>query len=267
MKSLTIIISILAVSLVGFTFVMSLPCYSAEKEEGLVLYLSFDEGGGTVAKDLSGNGYDGKVNKAEYVDGKVGKALQFTMGKSTFVEVPSQNAFNIIDAVTLAAWIKPNVPFDPVWRGIINTRKSTHGPHLLQTAANSVGEVGFWIGGAWVWAQTGVPLTRDFAHLVGTYDKKDGGKIYLNGKLNMGNTNMSKGTPIDKIPNEGVVIGHDYGMGNRWWDGIIDEVAIYNRALSEAEVKDLFDGKIKAKIAAVDPQRKLAITWGEMKKK
>lgn len=113
----------------GFAIV----AHSAEKEKGLVLYLSFDEGAGNVAKDLSGNDNDGKVSKAEWVDGKVGKALKFN-GVDAFVEVLPKDAFNITDTVTLAAWIKPNVPFNPVWRGIINTRKSTR---KIPTAARA----------------------------------------------------------------------------------------------------------------------------------
>jgi hypothetical protein len=235
----------------------------AKTEEGLILYLSFDEGSGNVAKDLSGNGNNGKINGATWTDGKVGKALSFN-GKDNFVEVPFKDMFNINDAITLAAWIKPNFPFDPVWRGIINARKSNYGPYLLQTAASSVGEIGFWIGGSWVWLQTRTSLTNDFWHLCGTYDKKEGGNMYLNGKLDMGNTNLVKGA-IDPTPDEGIVIGHYYGLAGRWWDGIIDEVAIYNKALTEDEVNDLYLGKVKQKIASVSSKGKVTTTWGYLK--
>ena len=45
--------------------------------EGLVGAWLFDEGKGNVAKDASGNGHDGEIRKAKWVDGKFGKALEF----------------------------------------------------------------------------------------------------------------------------------------------------------------------------------------------
>jgi len=56
------------------------------EEQGLLLYLPFDEGSGKVAKDISGNGNDGQIIDAEWVNGKFGKALSFN-GKTAYVEV------------------------------------------------------------------------------------------------------------------------------------------------------------------------------------
>ena len=88
--------------------------------------------------------------------------------------------------------------------------------------------------------------------------------MYLNGKLDMGNTSLVKG-PIDPTPDEGIVIGHNYGLAGRWWDGIIDEVAIYNKALTEDEVNDLYLGKVKQKIESVGSKGKVTTTWGYLK--
>lgn len=45
--------------------------------DGLVAYWDFDEGSGTIAKDKSGNGNDGTIHGATYVNGRYGKALSF----------------------------------------------------------------------------------------------------------------------------------------------------------------------------------------------
>ena len=45
--------------------------------EGLVGAWLFDEGKGNIAEDASGNGHDGEIRKAKWVEGKFGKALKF----------------------------------------------------------------------------------------------------------------------------------------------------------------------------------------------
>jgi hypothetical protein len=71
---------------------------------------------------------------------------------------------------------------------------------------------------------------------------------------------------IDATPDEGIVIGHNYGLDGRWWDGEIDEVVIYNRALSADEVAELFADSISS-AAAVESEDKLASTWGQIKRR
>lgn len=259
MKSLifTLVTAILVLSFAIFA--------QADITSGLVLYMPFDEGSGKVANDSSGNNHQGKIEKAEWTDGKFGKGLQFN-GKDSFVEIPYADDFNITEGITLGAWVMANVPFDPVWRGIINARKTNYGPYLLQTGSGSVGEVGIYFAAAWTYVQTVKPLEKGvFHHLVGTYDQKDGYHIYFDGELNdgAGSAGAKKG-PIDENVDEGVMIGHNYGLAGRFWDGIIDEVVIYNRALSVDEIGQLFKEPL-AKFMAVDSHNKLATTWGGLK--
>jgi len=174
-------------------------------QEGLIAYLSFDDGTGNVAKDSSGLGNDGQVHNAEWVDGKFEKALSFN-GTDAYVEIPYNDDFNITEGITLAAWVKiDHLPLNPPYRGIINAKKSTYGPYLLQTST------------------------------------------------------------LDANADEVVVIGHYYSMAGRWFHGIIDEVAIYNQAISEGEVQELYTGG--RKIKAVSPKSKFAVSWGELKTK
>jgi len=229
---------------------------------GLVLYLPFDEGKGTVVKDQSDRKNDGSVKKAEWVDGKYGKALQFK-ADDTFVEVPFNEDFEITEAITLGAWATSN---SVGFRGIINARKSTYGTFLLQQGSTGIGELGLFIGGAWLCSQTGGKLDKNvFHHIVATYDQKDGEHIYYDGKIDEALNQAPKGAGlIDVSANEGVGIGHNYGMAGRYFDGVIDEVVIYNRALSAAEVATLFKAPIPG--AAVELSGKLATAWGDIKK-
>ena len=53
------------------------PTVSADFSDGLILHHAYDEGEGSLAADLSGNGHDGEISNPEWVDGKFGKALKF----------------------------------------------------------------------------------------------------------------------------------------------------------------------------------------------
>ncbi|MFQ6039766.1 MAG: LamG domain-containing protein [Candidatus Poribacteria bacterium] len=249
--------------IIVFLIIIVLPAL-ANLEDGLVLYLPFDAGQGKVASDLSENKSNGSITGAEWVEGKFGKALSFN-GKDSFVEAPFSDVFNITEAISLGAWVTANVPFNPQWRGIINARKSTYGPYLLQTGGAAKAEIGLYLSGAWTWLRTSSSLEpKAFHHVVGTYDQKNGLHIYFDGAIDDGEGSAgAKAGPIDETPDEGVVIGHNYNFAGRWWDGIIDEVVIYNRALSEDEVKELFLAPPVS--AAVRAMGKLATTWGHLK--
>ena len=75
---LTVLIAVLALS-----FITSV---QAGLEDGLVLYLPFDEGSGETTADLSGGGHDGDINGATWADGRFGKALSFS-GDGDFVPI------------------------------------------------------------------------------------------------------------------------------------------------------------------------------------
>ncbi len=247
-------IVVLAVCLVAFV---------QAQMEGLILYLPFDEGSGNIAEDISGKGNNGDIEGATWVQGQDGGALEFN-GASDFVDVPYDEMFNLTEAFTLAAWVKPaQAPFvGEQWRGIINGQKTNHGPYLLQFSASN-GEIGAWLNGAWQWQVTSAALDTDnFWHLVGTYDVDEGLKNYVNGEFD--SQNAVGGTVRENV-DEGVVIGHNYSFANRWFEGIIDEAVIFNRALTEEEVVDLFDGTIKEQFVAVSPVGRLATTWARVK--
>lgn len=238
----------------------------ADLKDGLVLYLPFDEGKGDVTADLSGNHHDGKIEGAEWVEGKLGKALSFN-GKDSFVKVPFSEDFIITDAITLGAWVRANVPFDPIWREVINACNSLYGPYLLTTGAGSLEEFGLTLSGSWNWLQSNKPLEPVFHHIVGTYDG-DKMHVYFDGELDDGEGDLpSEGGEIDEPPEEGIFIGHDYAGeldGPNWWDGIIDEVVIYNRALSEDEVAELYATPL-SEVMNVRQEATLVTTWAKLK--
>lgn len=251
-------------TLATIAFLLLLGNFVQAQQEGLILYLAFDEGAGDVAEDWSGKGNHGSIEGAEWTAGKDGTALEFN-GTDSYVEVPYNEMFNLTEAFTLAAWVKPaQSPFaGEQWRGIINGQISNHGPYLLQMSASN-GEIGAWIGGSWVWQVTSASLdTENFWHLVGTYDAGTGFSIYVNGELDSESAQQGE---VQENVDEGVVIGHNYDFANRWFEGVIDEAVIYNRALTEDEVSALYEGAIKEEIFAVEPTGMITSTWANIKR-
>jgi hypothetical protein len=82
---------------------------------------------------------------------------------------------------------------------------------------------------------------------------------YLNGEA------LRKDAPNDKLVNlsDPIILGDEKGMG-RFFSGTMDEVAIFNRALSGDEVKQFMNSSID-KLLSVESKGKLVTTWAELK--
>lgn len=239
----------------------------ADLTDGLVLYMPFDEGQGDVVQDLSPNQFTGDiVNLIEWGEGKYGTGLVFD-GTESYVEIPYDEAFDIKTGITMAAWVTGNIPFSPEWRVIINARKSDQGPWGLQTRAAATLETYYDVAGVRVWTSSTSSIEPDvFHHVAGIYSDADGFSVYFDGVLEAGANSGNIGTrgELNSPPAEGIVIGYCYNTQvDRWWDGTIDEVVVYNRALSEDEMVELFEG---SPVVQVEPRTKLAATWGEIKR-
>ncbi|GAG16546.1 unnamed protein product, partial [marine sediment metagenome] len=97
-----------------------------------------------------------------------------------------------------------------------------------------------WNGASWYYTYTGAVLTlNSWQHVVGVLDNSDDVKIYLNGVEQSVSHNNEYASPVNK--GEDVHIGHITGSSS-YFNGLIDEVRIYNRALSENEIKQSYTG-------------------------
>ena len=244
--------------LLGLTpFAMSVG--PAEFLDGLVLYHSYDEGKGAEAEDLSGNEHHGEIDNPEWVDGKFGKALEFGgPGSDVFVTVESTPELNV-DAFTFMAWINSEE-----WDGVRQiVGKSVHGGcgGRVQYGVFSEGGV-FKIrleteaGRADI--STDLPEIGEFVHITFTNDT-DKTKIYYDGK------EVAEGdTPGKLAANEDPWrVGQDCDRLNYVFSGIIDEVRLWSRALSEEEIETFMDQGVEA--LDVEAAGKLSTTWGRLK--
>jgi regulation of enolase protein 1 (concanavalin A-like superfamily) len=197
---------------------------------GLVGYWKFDEGIGATAYDSSGNGNDGTINGASWVEGRLGGALEFD-GVDDYVEVPDSASLNPTSAITVCAWFKEYNPQTTEFPPIVKKTGDPSGYTLELHYWKFGGGVcidGIWRGGPPPVSPLPVPF--EWCHLAITYD---GSNIirYANGAEISRETVTGTITPTSNA----LYIGRCLSM-SRFFNGTIDEAKIYNRALSANEI-------------------------------
>lgn len=240
----------------------------AEADPSLVLYFDFEGGKGDMVEDRSDYGNDGTIEgEAKWVDAKFGKGLE--IDRSSFILVPDCDEFKIADEVTLACWAKFKAFAPEVWEGNsydflvcrwnwAEGNNRCYETYLASGAPGiSVSSDGTDAGASQAVAEEPVQLD-EWYNIVGVFDGSKVG-IYVNGE------EMGSGDHKGKIlAGDGPISIGDNNTGlapDFHFVGVIDEVAVYNRALSQSEIKQ----KMTSSHAAVESEGKLATTWGEIR--
>jgi len=212
----------------------------AELAKGLVLYYSFDTDDDQIARDQSGNGNDGRIFGATHVpNGISGTALSFN-GYGDYVRVPNSKSLQS-QTFTVAAWAQTRelVSRTPD-RGIIGKLRVevNHDRYLIRQHGDSIG-CGVGDGGVPPEAKSKL-FVDTWGAVVLTFDGAVA-RYYVNGELVGRRDGVEyRGNDLD------LIIGADGFQSSsdqpQWfWNGMIDEVRIYNRALSAKEVLALYE--------------------------
>jgi hypothetical protein len=213
----------------------------AALNNGLVAYYGFDGN----ANDLSGNNHNGTLmNGANFVQGRIGKAVSFD-GVNDYVNCGNDPAFNILGEITLSAWVYPREgsriqcliskfysngrqdnPFDFRFAGDSSL------PKLMMVRADAQIHNYFW-------STQSIPL-NSWSYVAVTVTPSGQGSFYINGQY-------AGGGAISISPTGNT---HEVWIGRRDWDpellsyhfynGLIDEMRIYNRALTQDEIISLY---------------------------
>ena len=199
-----------------------------------VSYWTFEEGIGTVALDSVSFNH-GTISGAARIDGKVGKALSFD-GVNDYVYISSPQDLPLGNAPrTMMAWIKPVSYPDATYNGIIAYGVLSFGNGALLSIKND-GRLSQAFGNNDMYQTSGPAVALNTWNLaVFTYDGKMG-RLYLNGAL-VADKDFS-GTSVNTL-NGPIRIGCTDNPG-RYFNGLIDEAAIYNKALTLAEIQQLY---------------------------
>jgi len=218
---------------------MSSAVARTKRASGLVAHWTFDEGKGSVARDWSGRGHHGRIQGgARWVRGKIGGALRFD-GVGDFVRVTDDPSFNVA-TFSICAWMR--------WEGgvlvdhyaaVSNYAGGARMQHYGLRMGNS-GRAVFFYDDASKWDEvSGTSAVNDSTwHLVaGVLTPGTEARIYVDGVLEGTDTTS---VPASLLPSKDLYIGRDGSHeAELRWNGLIDDVRIYNRALSAEEVKAL----------------------------
>ena len=208
---------------------------------GLVLYQSFEDSTGTIATDFSGQGNSGVLTNMEagdWITGKKGKALDFD-GSDEYVSVANGAGLNPTTAYTASTWVK----FDSFANqyGILLMKAITGGYHyrIYRDTTNLYFDVAAGAAGV-----SGLTLeTGRWYHIVMVYDGSQGTdatrlKVYLDGAAQTLSFSGSPPSSITAATNP-VYLASNVGA-SLFHDGQMDEVRIYDRALSATEVAAMY---------------------------
>ncbi len=245
----------LSILLVGIFFVR-LSYAKIDPKTCIGMWL-FDDGKGDTAQDSSGNKNHGTIKGApKCVNGKFDKALQFD-GIDDYIELPEIRE-QTDQPLSFVAWINWEGN-KAVTRGIWGyTNTGTVNCHFeiqsggMRIRLGNINKTGMTF-----------PPVNEWVLVCYTYDGNTA-KYYL------------KGTEVDNFTGKtGTILGGRDTLGHmigtsdsgRFFDGIIDEAALFNVALTESDIKDIMNqgiGKATG-LVSVNPKDRLATYWGEIK--
>ena len=252
-------------------------CASSARAEivknGLVSYWTFDKAtvaGGTV-KDVQGINDGTTKGDVKLAAGKFGDGLAFG-GADSFVDMGNDKSLIPTDGFTVEAWFKTEQEDESLWQTVAS-KNSQGGDRSfemrIQGTTETLAHVMSWAvvdaSNAFLRANapdTDVIKNDVWYHMAGTWTGKQG-LLYVDGEQR-GSVDCAS----IRISESHLFIGARPDLGNEelgarnFFKGVVDEVRLYDRALSLAEVKQNFASEGPA---AVGPGGKLADSWGEIK--
>ena len=221
----------------------------SEKIVGIWL---LDETTGDTAEDVSENGYNGKITQSDWVKGKVDGALDIKKGGT--VTIPFGKGV-ITDRMSFILWIKfTDVSGQQNYFSIHDQSNNRYvpykeGPNVLRSWSN------LWNVSSGFTVQTGT-----WYHVANTYDSNTV-KIYVNGEIKVSQS-VPKFQLVDQ--NQTAWLATDKGASFQS-ACVMDEVGLFNDALTEEEVQNIMKHGIYQTTYAVEPTDKLTVLWGTLK--
>ena len=248
---------------------------TADFADDLVVYFTFDNVKGKRVLDESGNGLDAEViENTKFVEGKYGNAVHITRKTEDCVNVPTADKMEINDAITMMAWVyhenwaesssqwfdkgSYSEDFNSAYGMVVFDEDDAGGRGWFDNGS----AIGLILGGEFqvrIVIQNSMK-NKTWHHIVGICEDKSF-KIYLDGEIL-----AESEIPFDFIGanDQDLRIGcAKHKPEYAFEDGLIDEVAIWSRALSEDEIGTAMRGPL----FPVSPKNKVAMMWADIKRK
>lgn len=269
MRSLNWLILITLIVTVYLTSVAS-----ASLNDGLIIYLPFDERSGQTAADQSGSNNDADlIDGAEWKPngGKLGGAVSLD-GAGAAVEDPNgADYINGLEAFTISVWVKSDsVGHD---RGIVFAIDPTGGDNVFgfrydaaswstPGGTNLIKGAVTTTGGGQAYEGKSDVQTTEWQHLAFLWSSGEKLQLYIDGELDDNPTHNDDGKTGSITGATKFIVGKGAKDASASWPGLIDDVRIHDRVLAESEIAELASG-----VLAVEADGKLATTWADLKQK
>ncbi len=223
----------------SFSAIATVTVNSTPPPAGLVAAYSFNEGAGSSVADASGNGNIGTISGATWTaSGRYGNALSFN-GTNSWITVNDAASLDLTNGVTLEAWVNPTTPTN--WQAVIVKERSGGLSYAVYASSDTNRPV------AALHTTTDVNLyavsqllANTWTHLAMTYNGSNL-VLYVNG-VQSASQGLAGAMAVSTSP---LRIGGDSVWGE-YFKGLIDEVRIYNRALSAAEIQNDMNAPINS---------------------
>jgi hypothetical protein len=212
---------------VPVTFAISAPPPTG----GLVAAYGFDEASGTATADASGSGNPGVISGATRIAaGRAGAGLEFD-GVNDWVTVADANSLDLASGMTLEAWVYPTA-LGTAWRTVILKERPAGLAYGLygnddKTRPEAYSFTGSELG---LRGPSALPLNT-WTHLAATYGSSTL-RLFVNGTQV---ATRSVGSALGTSANPLRIGGN--AVWNEWFQGRIDEVRVYDRALTAADIQ------------------------------
>jgi len=234
--------------LICLVFVLGM---AANASADLILHWRFDEGSGTIAHDSSGNGRDGVFEGSPtWTAGKIGGALEFSGGGERVVDDDAEDYLNGLEAVTICVWIKSNETGSD--RGFIIGEEPDGGDNLMTMRYDSAGATG---GGTNLLKMAVVApndeqqlessnnlQTTEWQHVAMVWSRNEQLQFFVNGEPD---TPVANSAPRDVATSDVtmLIVGQGGKDAGRSWNGLVDDVRIYDEALTAERIQGIMLGE------------------------
>lgn len=203
-------------------------------QPGLVAAYGFDEGQGAMAADASGSGLPGLLSNATWAPGKFGQALQFTGQVDSLVSVADAARLQLSGAFTISAWVNPQSTQAAAEPTVVAKESAGNLSYVLYAQSSNAGPAAYgFVNGGYHGSISPAALPANvWSHVSATYD---GARMstYINGVLTS-SVALSGSLGVGAGP---LRIGSNAVFGNEGFNGRIDEVRVYDRALSAPQIQ------------------------------
>lgn len=209
-------------------------------DTSLIGYWPMDEGTGTVAYDMAGSVSSGTWSGTKdgtsgyYSAGKVGTFAGHFDGSTNYIISNLFSTITRMGTYSFSAWIYPTNINPADHANIFENSLGSGDRNGMSIYSNNI-RFGYYNGSTWVGASG--PITANtWSYVVGV-DTDGTVKIYINGVLQSGTAN-----PYAYYGDGGMLLGFSPGSGI-YFTGLLDDVRVYNRALSSAEIQAIYNGE------------------------